>query len=85
MEKQTFETMKTDGLYKNSAVPFIESLLNMGVPLSAINTNDWHCNYMPRVYVTREYGRPKGGQSRKAHVLQMGNKAAKRLSDFYKS
>ena len=85
MNKETFETYKKDELYKNSAIPFINTLLSLNIPLSAINTNDWHCSYMPRVYVTREYGRENGGVSRKAHVMHLGNKSAKRLSNFYHS
>ena len=83
MKAETFENKKQDPLYKNSAVPFIEKLLNLNIPLSAINTNDWHSNYMPRVYVTREYGRKDGGKSQKAHLMQLGTKTAKRLADFY--
>lgn len=84
MKRETFEAMKTDDLYKNSAVPFIKTLLAFNVPLSAIDTNDWHCNTMPRIYVTREYGREKGGTYRKAHLKQLGAKAAQRLIKFYK-
>ena len=85
MKTETYNNMQKDGLYKNSAIPFINTLLSLDVPLSAINTNDWHSSYMPRVYVTREYGRNKGGESRKAHISQFSEKAAKRLSNFYKS
>lgn len=85
MQQDTFDKMKTDDLYKNSAVPFIDNLIMANIPLSAINTNDWHCNYMPRVYVTREYGRAKGGETRKAHLMQFGHKAAQRLANFYHS
>ena len=85
MQQDTFEMDKKDELYKNSAVPFINTLLSLNVPLSAINTNDWHSNYMPRVYVTREYGRSKGGETRKAHLMQFGHKAAQRLANFYHS
>jgi hypothetical protein len=85
MNKETFETQKTDAMYKNSAVPFIEKLISLNIPLSAINTNDFHCNTMPRVYVTREYGRAKGGETRKAHLSQFGHKGAERLAKFYHS
>lgn len=85
MQQDTFDKMKIDELYKNSAVPFIDNLIMANIPLSAINTNDWHCNYMPRVYVTREYGRANGGATRKAHVMQLGHKAAERLAKFYHS
>lgn len=85
MNQETFERNKKDELYKHSAVPFIDKLLSLNVPLSAIDTNDWHCNYMPRVYVTREYGRANGGSTRKAHVMQFGHKAAQRLAKFYHS
>lgn len=85
MKQETFERDKKDDLYKHSAVPFINTLLALNVPLSAIYTNDFHCNSMPRVYVTREYGKIKGGESRKAHLMQFGDKAAKRLANFYHS
>jgi hypothetical protein len=75
--------MNNDSIYENSAVPFIYELIYLGVPLSAINTNDWHCSKILRVYVTREYGRNNGGDSRKTHVLHLGNRSAKRLSEFY--
>ena len=77
MQAETFERMKTHPLYKNSAVPFISNLIFNGIPLEAINTNDWNCNYMPRVYVT------KGNQTRKAHVNKLGPGSLKRLVKFY--
>jgi hypothetical protein len=83
MKQETFERDKKDELYRFSAVPFIDTLLSLNVPLSAINTNDWHCTTAPRVYVTREYGRKKGGDVRKAHLSQFGHKAAERLAKFY--
>lgn len=83
MQQETFEREKTHDLYKNSAVPFINKLLALNVPLSAINTNDFNSSYMPRVFVTREYGRDKGGETRKAHLSQFGHKAAERLAKFY--
>lgn len=85
MKITTFERDKKDELYKHSAVPFINTLLALNVPLSAINANDFHATTMPRVYVTREYGRENGGTSRKAHISQFGHKAAKRLAKFYHS
>lgn len=85
MTQDTFNTMKGDDLYKHSAVPFIDKLILNKIPLSAINTNDFHCNTMPRVYVTKEYGRKGGGTSRKAHLTQFGWKAAERLAKFYLS
>jgi hypothetical protein len=85
MKITTFERDKKDELYKHSAVPFINTLLALNVPLSAIDTNDFHTNYNPRVYVTREYGRENGGTSRKAHISQFGHKAAERLAKFYHS
>jgi hypothetical protein len=85
MKQETFESYKNDELYKFSAVPFIERLISLNVPLSAIDTNDWHCNTAPRVYVTREYGRENGGATRKAHVSQFGYKSANRLAKFYHS
>jgi len=85
MEQNTFNEMQNKDLYKHSAVPFIDKLLLLNIPLSAINTNDFYCTTMPRVYVTREYGREKGGKSRKAHLMQFGHKSAERLSKFYHS
>lgn len=85
MTTETFETYKSHELYKNSALPFINKLIALNVPLSAITTNDFSSNYMPRVYVTREYGRSNGGESRKAHLTQFGHKAAERLAKFYHS
>jgi hypothetical protein len=85
MQTETFETYKTHELYRFSAVPFIDKLLSLNVPLSAINTNDFNCNTMPRVYVTREFGKTNGGQSRKAHLRQFGHKTAERLAKFYHS
>lgn len=85
MKQETFERDKNDPLYKNSAIPFIDKLLALNIPLSAIDTNDWHSNIMPRVYVTREYGRRSGGAVRKAHVNQFGIKTAQRLAKFYHS
>lgn len=85
MNQSTFETYKTHELYQYSAVPFINSLLALNVPLSAINTNDFLCNCAPRVYVTREYGRKNGGEARKAHITQFGYKSAHRLAKFYHS
>lgn len=85
MKQETFERNEKDELYRFSAVPFIDKLITLNVPLSAIDTNDWHCSIAPRVYVTREYGRENGGANRKAHVNQFGHKAAERLAKFYHS
>ena len=85
MQQETFERDKKDEMYKHSAVPFINTLLALNVPLSAIDTNDFRDNTMPRVYVTREYGIANGGTSRKAHISQFGHKAAERLAKFYHS
>ena len=85
MKTETFERNKNDDLYKHSAVPFIDRLLSLNVPLSAIDTNDWHSSIAPRVYVTKEYGRANGGTNRKAHLMQLGYKSAKRLANFYHS
>jgi len=85
MKQDTFERDKHNEIYKHSAIPFINTLLSLNVPLSAINTNDWNSSYMPRIFVTREYGRAKGGETRKAHVMQLGYKAAQRLAKFYHS
>ena len=82
MEQRTFESMKRDAHYKK-AIPFIENLLKAGIPLSAILTNDWHCNLVPREYVTREYGRSQGGQSNSSHQTRLGIKSAKKLAEFY--
>jgi len=83
MTVETFESIKNEDLYKYSARPFIDKLLFLKVPLSAITTNDWHCNTMPRVYVTREFGRTNGGVSQKVHLMQFGRKSANRLAKFY--
>ena len=85
MQQETFDKMKTNDLYKHSAVPFINKLILNKIPLSAISTNDFLTNYMPRVYVTREYGRQNGGATRKVHIKQFGNKAVDRLTKFYHS
>ncbi len=85
MQQETFNKMKNDELYKNSAVPFIDKLISLNIPLSAISTNDFLYNLIPRVYVTREYGRKNGGKSRKSHLSQFGHKSAERLSKFYHS
>ena len=85
MKTETFERDKKDELYRFSAVPFIDKLIALDVPLSAIDTNDFHCTIAPRVYVTREYGRENGGANRKAHVNHFGHKAAERLAKFYHS
>lgn len=85
MQQETFETYKKHEMYQYSAVPFINNLLRLNVPLSAINTNDFLNNTMPRVYVTREFGRDKGGESRKAHITQFTWKGAERLAKFYHS
>lgn len=85
MKTETFKQCKKDSLYMHSAVPFIDTLLLLDVPLSAININDWHCNSMLRVYVTREYGRNNGGKTQKANINQFGIKAAQRLAKFYRA
>lgn len=50
MKLTTLETIKNDKMYAR-AIPFITALLGEGVPLDCIDTNDFHCNLYPSVYV----------------------------------
>ena len=57
MMQQTYERDKQDKIYR-VAIIFIDKLLKAGINLASINTNDWHCNTEPSVYVgARRYKR----------------------------
>jgi hypothetical protein len=79
MKPETLERDKKDPLYKR-ALPFIEKLLGLGIPLSAIDTNDFNSS-KPRVYVTREYGRDFGGRYKKYSMWN--DRTAKYALEFY--
>lgn len=81
MKPETLERDKKDKLYAR-ALPFIEKLLNGGVPLSAIDTTDFHSS-TPKVYVTREYGRIYGGRYKKYSLWN--NRTAKYAIEYYKT
>lgn len=57
MMQQTYERSKQDKIYR-VAIIFIDKLLQADISLAHINTNDWHCNTEPSVYVAgRRYKR----------------------------
>jgi hypothetical protein len=66
MQPSTFRRDQENPLYTR-AMPFIKKLIQRGVPLSAIDTNDFNSSY-PAVYITREYGRNWGGRYKKYHA-----------------
>lgn len=70
MKLSTYEELQTSK-YKD-AFRFVNQLLIRGVPLPAINRNDWDNVPAPKVYVTIPYGNGKGGEYR----------AYKRFSDY---
>jgi hypothetical protein len=49
---------------KEKAQWFIAQLAKGGIPRSAIATNDFSSNIVPRVYITIPYGRPGGGKQK---------------------
>lgn len=50
MKPETYERNKKDPLYA-SANWFINHLIRQGLPLEAIDTNDFSCNTKPGVYI----------------------------------
>jgi len=82
MKTETFEKDKQNPLYKR-AIPFIEKLLYHGIPLSAIETNDFNSNTRPSVYVVREYGRNGGGRFKKYVTWYLNKRTLKLAIDFY--
>lgn len=78
MEKSTYDSLpaKVKG--------FVNSLKDFNIPLEQINTNDLTSSLKPRVYVTRCYGRNKGGRSAAASTRnQMTSSHVFRLAAFY--
>ena len=49
---------------KRKAKWFIAELVKKGIPRSAVVTNDFDSNPIPRVYITIPYGRPHGGKNK---------------------
>lgn len=49
---------------KEKAQWFISELIKNGIPKSAIATNDFDANPIPRVYITIPYGKDRGGKSK---------------------
>ena len=68
------------GINKRAA-EFIHLLITRGIPLSAINVNDFNSSLEPAVYITREYGRNNGGKSKR--YIQWNNKTADYAVSFY--
>lgn len=81
MKNHTMQINRNNKLYKR-AIPFIDRLIDMGVPLSAIDTNDFNSS-IPKIYVTREYGRIKGGAYKK--YAQWSERTARFAYEFYVS
>jgi len=50
MKAETYERNKKDGAY-SSAIWFIDHLIKKGIPLEAIDTNDFSCNLNPGIYI----------------------------------
>jgi hypothetical protein len=50
MKKETLKRDKQDTIY-SEAVKFIAKLLDANIPLDVINTNDFHSNSRPSVYI----------------------------------
>lgn len=61
MNNETLDAKRDDEIY-SAAIVFIQALMRLGIPLSAIDTNDFHSNTQPAVYVTIPYGFPGGGK-----------------------
>jgi len=59
-----FDYKKYEKETKEKAQWFIARLVKGGIPRSAIATNDFSSNPVPRVYITIPYGRPRGGQQK---------------------
>jgi len=68
---------------KHEADCFIAELIKMGIPKSAIATNDFSASLYPRVYVTIPYGVSHGGKSRGYH--RWNNRTLSQAVKFYKS
>lgn len=82
MKIEIFKRDKENPIYQK-AIPFINRLLQVGIPLSAIDTNDFNSNTNPSVYITREYGRIKGGAFRK--YRQWNERNVENALNFYKA
>jgi hypothetical protein len=63
------------------ATEFIHLLIAKGIPLSAINVNDFNSSLKPAIYITREYGRNNGGKSKR--YIQWNNRTADYAVSFY--
>ena len=67
---------------KEKAQWFIAQLVGGGVPRSAIATNDFSSNLVPRVYITIPYGRKGGGSNR--GYQRWNDLTVKQAIKFYK-
>jgi len=61
---------------------FISQLVKGGIPRSAIATNDFSSNLVPRVYITIPYGRKGGGKFK--GYQRWNNMTVKQAVRFYK-
>ena len=62
---------------------FMSRLVKLGVPRSALATNDFHSSLTPKVYITIPYGRLGGGRSKS--YQRWNDATAKSAVKFYKS
>ena len=68
-----------------SAVDFIYGMVSKGIPLSAIDTNDWNSSPSTIVYLTIPYGSKKKGGKHKAWRNRFGESTLKSAVTFWKT
>lgn len=83
MLQTTYNNIKKAGFAYKSALKFIADMLDKGIPLSAIDVNDWTSSPSTIVGVTIPYGSPKNGGKSKTWKNKFGAAALKSAVDFW--
>ncbi len=78
------KSIKNAGTHK-SALKFITDLQSKGIPLSAIDRNDWSSSPNTIVYVTIPYGSKKNGGKSKNWRNRFGESTLKSAIKFWKT
>ena len=85
MKAETLKKIKNAGFKYKSALKFVDDLQSKGIPLTAIDVNDWNSSPNTIVYITIPYGSAKNGGKGKNWKNRFGDSALKSAVEFWKT
>ncbi len=85
MTQEHWVKVQKAGLPFKSAIKFIDDMQKKGIPLSAIDRNDWSSSPATMVTVTIPYGSKKNGGKSKTWKNRFGDASLKSAIEFWKT